>query len=287
VNRPTLYVAIAVTSVGLGIFHYKIKPKPNAETVQLYADVMRSQTEWQGQIAPNFEITDTTGQRFRLADNIGKKIVVLNFFATWCEPCKQEMPELNRYFDQHNGPDFILLGLDIDEKSELVNSFLQELNITFPVGIDQGTIQKQYGVISFPTTILIGVDGRVSFYQAGAIANADIAFDNLLSENRSRLRTGSVISPADYLREAEQHPALPSMHPERAAPKSEAPQLDERGTRIAAAMGCPCGCDLKVKACVCATSKHIKDALAKEDFKNQPDDAIVKSLNKRFCSGPM
>jgi thiol-disulfide isomerase/thioredoxin len=287
VNRVSLYAAIAISAIALGVFHYKVKPKPDTKTVQNYADVMRSQAEWRGQIAPDFELTLTDGQHFHLADVAGKKIVVLNFFATWCEPCREEMPELSRYYTKEKDQNFVLLGIDISEKPELVGDFLRELKVEFPAGIDQGSIQKQYNVQSFPTSVLIGVDGRVQLYETGAIANAEVAFDPLLIENRRKLQSGNVISGADYTREAMAHPALPALHPAHEMPIPAAAKLDERGARIAAAMDCPCGCDKKVATCTCATSRHIKTALAEEDFKKQPDAEIVKSLNKRFCQGPM
>ena len=286
-NRTFLYVAMVVSAAALGFFHYKIKPKPDNKLVENYANTLRNQEQWRGQIAPDFELTYTDGQRFHLADAVGKKIVVLNFFATWCEPCRAETPELNQYYTKEKDRDFILVGIDSAETPELVTDYLHDLKIDFPVGIDQGPIEKQYGVRSFPTTVLIGVNGRVQFYETGSIANAEVAFDNLLVENRRQLQAGEVISPADYSREALAHPALPSVRPEQDVLVVDTAKLDARGARIAAAMDCPCGCDKKVEKCTCATSRNIKTALGKEDFKDQSDAVIVKSLNKRFCQGPM
>lgn len=284
-NKTFVYGSIALTAVVLGVFHYKLKPKVDEKAVQQYADVVRNRALWRGQIAPDFEVTDMHGQSFHLADNVGKKVIVLNFFATWCGPCREEMPELNRYYAEHKDQSFLLVGIDSEEKPERVSDFLKELKLDFPVVIDQGPVQQQYSVGSFPTTVVIGVDGRVQFYEVGAVANAEVAFDNLLSGNSSLLQSGKAIAPADYAREALAHPKLPSQNP--APPLSGEPKLDARGARIAAAMGCPCGCEKKVQVCSCSTAANIKNALAKEDFKDQTDDAIVKSLNKRFCSGPM
>ena len=285
-NRLSLYVAIAVSAVALGVFHYQVKPKPDVKALQAGATAMRNQEQWRGQIAPDFAMTLTDGRRFRLADEVGKKIIVLNFFATWCEPCREETPELNRYFAKEKDRNFVLIGIDASEKPELVGPFLQEMQIEFPTGIDEGSIQKQYGVRSFPTTVLIGVDGRVQLYETGAIANAEVAFDPLLIENRRQLDSGKVISASDYARESVAHPSLPAT-PYEDMPIPAASKLDARGERIAAAMDCPCGCDKKVLPCTCATSRRIKKALAEEDFKNQTDAVIAESLNKRFCQGPM
>ena len=270
----------------LGILNYKLKPAPSAEEIRWNAQGMIDSTEWRGQIAPDFDLKTTTGERFHLADQIGKKMIVLNFFATWCGPCRAEMPELNRYFNHHKSEPFLLLAIDSEEKQDLVDGFMNELKLDFPAAIDQGAIQRQYGVSSFPTTVVIGVDGRVQFYESGSLVNADVAFDNLLQSNQQMLRTGQMISPESYHMEAQKQTALPS---HRSGQKAEEDpyKLDERGTRIASRMDCPCGCDKKVHGCTCNTSSNIKKALSSEDFKSTPDDEIIKSLNKRFCSGAM
>jgi peroxiredoxin len=247
---------------------------------------MIDSTEWRGHIAPDFDLRTTSGDRFKLSENIGKKIIVLNFFATWCGPCRAEMPELNRYFNQHKADDFLLVGIDAEEKQDQVDGFMQELKLNFPAGIDQGSIQQQYGVSSFPTTVLIGVDGKVQFYESGALVNAEVAFDNLLQQNRQVLQLGKGISPEEYRQQAEQQPTLPSRQPAQKTSEDQY-KLNERGKRIVARMDCPCGCDKKVQGCTCNTSSNIKKALSNEDFKNQPDADIMKALNKRFCSGDM
>ena len=248
---------------------------------------MANSTEWQGRIAPDFEVKTTRGERFQLSENIGKKIIVLNFFATWCGPCREEMPELNSYFNAHKAESFLLLGIDAEETQDRVDAFLADLKIDFPAGVDAGPIQKQYGVSSFPTTVLIGVDGKVQFYETGALANAEVAFDNLLSKNRQLMQSGHVISPEEYRLEAQKQPALPVRQVAEKATVEEDDKLGERGKRIVARMDCPCGCEKKVQPCTCSTSKNIKKALASEDFKDKPDDEIMKALNKRFCSGAM
>jgi len=248
---------------------------------------MSGGAEWRNQIAPDFELKTTSGEDFKLSENVGKKIIVLNFFATWCGPCREEMPELNRYFNEHKSESFLLVGIDSEEKQDRVDGFLKDLKIDFPAGIDDGPIQKQYGVTAFPTTVLIGVDGKVQFYESGALANADVAFSNLLAKNRQLMDAGQVISPQDYRLLAQKQSALPVAKGQEKSTSDEEAKLDSRGTRIVARMDCPCGCEKKVQICTCNTSKKIKTALASEDYKDQPDDEIVKSLNKRFCSGAM
>jgi peroxiredoxin len=285
VTKPILNVSIVLTAVILGIFHYKIKPRPTEKEIGQEAQGMTSRVLWRGQTAPDFEITTTKGDRFRLSEVIGRKIVVLNFFATWCEPCRAEMPELNRYFNEHKSEPFILLGIDAEEKSDRVQAFLDELKVDFPAGVDDGPIRKQYGVDAYPTTVVIGVDGKVQFYETGGLANAEVAFDGLLRSNRQILESGKAISAEEYREQAQKQTALPLRQADNQT--AEKYKLDDRGKRVIARMVCPCGCSDKVQACNCNTSDRIKKALADEDFKNEPDDEIIRSLNKRFCVGAM
>jgi thiol-disulfide isomerase/thioredoxin len=287
VNKSVLIVSIVLSGMLLSVLHYKLKPAPDDKQLREYAQSMTSSTEWRGRIAPDFELRTTRGDRFQLSENVGKKIIVLNFFATWCGPCREEMPELNRYFNEHKAESFFLLGVDAEEKQDRVDEFLNDLKVDFPAGVDEGEIRKRYGVNAFPTTVLIGVDGKVQFYEAGALVNAEVAFDNLLRQNRQLIQSGQIISPGDYRLEAQKQPALPVHEADEKSSNEEKYNFDARGKRIVARMDCPCGCDKKVQTCTCRTSQNIKKALSSEDFKDKPDDEIMKALNKRFCSGAM
>ncbi len=286
-NKPLLNISIVLTGILLSASHYVLKPAPSDREVREYAQSMSSSTEWRGQIAPDFELKTTRGERFQLSENVGKKIIVLNFFATWCAPCRAEMPELNGYFNNHKAESFLLLGVDAEERQERVDEFLSDLKIDFPVGVDAGPIRKQYGVSALPTTLLIGVDGKVQFYETGALVNAEVAFDNLLRQNHQLIQARRVISPDDYRLQAQKQPALPVRQAEEKSSAEEEYKLDPRGKQIVARMNCPCGCEKKVQTCACNTSKNIKKALASEDFKDKQDDEIIRALNKRFCSGAM
>lgn len=287
VNNFTLKISILLTGVLLTAVHYKLKPSPTDKEIRQQSLGMSGGVDWRNQTGPDFEITTTRGERFRLSDNVGKKVIVLNFFATWCGPCRAEMPELSRYFNEHKAESFFLLGIDAEEKGDRVDAFLGELKVTFPAGVDDGAIQKKYGVEAFPTTVVIGVDGKVQLYETGALVNAEVAFDRLLHTNQQLIKAGQTISPEAYRLAAQKQQSLPLRHPEETSEAKQEPQLDERGKRIVARMDCPCGCDDKVRACSCNTSKKIKKALIEEKFGGKSDDDIIKGLNKRFCSGVM
>ena len=286
-HKSVLNVSILLTGVLLTALHYELKPAPSDKEIRDQSWSMSGGVDWRNRTAPDFEITTTRGEHFRLSDNVGKKTIVLNFFATWCGPCRAEMPELNRYFNEHKSQSFVLLGIDAEEKGDRVDAFLEELKVDFPAGVDDGPIRKKYGVESFPTTVVIGVDGKVQLYETGALVNAEVAFDNLLRQNQQLLQSGQSISPDAYRIAAQNQLSLPLRHPEKNSEPKEESKLDERGKRIAARMDCPCGCADKVQTCSCNTSTKIKKALASDDFKDKPDDEIIKALNKRFCSGAM
>jgi len=287
VNNFALKVSILLTGVLLTALHYKLKPSPSDKEIHDQSIGMSGGVDWRNRTAPDFEITTTHGEHFRLSDNVGKEVIVLNFFATWCGPCRAEMPELSRYFDEHKSDSFFLLGIDAEEKGDRVDAFLGDLKVTFPAGVDEGAIEKKYGVEVFPTTVVIGVDGKVQLYETGALVNAEVAFDNLLQKNKQLIRTGQTISPEVYRLAAQNQTALPLLQPEQNTERKPESPLDERGKRIAARMDCPCGCDDKVQACSCNTSKKIKKALAEEKVTNKSDEEIIRALNKRFCSGAM
>ncbi len=288
-NKTILLVALVASGLLFAFLNYKLKPRPKDEDIRDQAKAYGRTVEWENHIAPDFEFTTLSGDHFKLSEHVGKQVIVLNFFATWCGPCRAEMPELNRYYLAHQKEGFLLLAIDSEEKEDRVSNFMSELKLNFDAGIDNGPIQKQYGVVSFPTTVVIGADGKVQLYEIGVLANADVAFDNVMSKNRPILQAGKGISQSDYLAEAQKLPALPVKDLTAAATKTDPKEkpLDERGKRIAARMDCPCGCTDKVAKCTCSRSKLIKEALTNEDFKTTSDDDIIKQLDKRYCVAAM
>jgi hypothetical protein len=109
----------------------------------------------------------------------------------------------------------------------------------------------------------------------------------LLQQNRQLAQDGRAISSEQYRLEAAKQPSLLAHQTEEKSSIDEQFNLDARGTRIASRMDCPCGCEQKVQPCKCITSTKIKKALASESYKTESDDEIIRSLNKRFCSGGM
>ncbi|WHY80028.1 redoxin domain-containing protein [Neobacillus sp. WH10] len=112
-----------------------------------------------GAKAPDFELKTLTGETVKLSDLKGKK-VMLNFWATWCGPCKAEMPEMEQFFKQI-GDDTVILAVNIDPQLD-VQAFVDEYKLTFPILLDaDDKVNETYQIISIPTTYFIDSKGII------------------------------------------------------------------------------------------------------------------------------
>lgn len=264
-----------VAAVAVGVFHGFLKPLPSAEEKEALESMLREAGAWQGRYAADFEVPLLDGERFRLADAVGDRAILLNFFATWCQPCREEMPELLRFRDRHAQEPLLVLFVDVAEPEEKVRDFVDSLDLDAPVALDtEGTVAASYGVTSYPLSVLIDRSGRIALYQRGAIANADVALAGSLAEALSSHPT----TAAEYLARLEQQPPWPG-----SARHGEG--LTGRGREIAAEMSCPCGCTDRVLNCSCQTADEIKKRLREPLPEDRSDEEIVTELNAEFCVG--
>ena len=124
-----------------------------------------------GHVAPDFSLTTTDSQSHTLSSYKGQP-VVLNFWATWCAPCRIEMPHLQEASEIYDGR-VAFLGVNDGEAPSLITDFADELNLTYPLLLDNGrTISTLYGVRSLPTTLFIHGDGTVAEVIIGTINRA-------------------------------------------------------------------------------------------------------------------
>jgi Peroxiredoxin len=118
--------------------------------------------------APDFLLPNMQGQVVRLLQLKGK-VVLLNVWATWCAPCRQEMPTLETLYQRLKGKDFVMLAVSQDVDGEkTVRSYLQEGGYTFPVLLDvQGEVGRKYGVLGYPETFIIDRQGTIVHHHMG------------------------------------------------------------------------------------------------------------------------
>jgi peroxiredoxin len=114
-----------------------------------------------GYAAVDFTLPDLAGNPVTLGDLRGK-IVFLNLWATWCAPCRAEMPSMQRLYDRFKGREFAMLAVSEDTDADDVAAFVKELNLTFPILLDSSNrLPARFGVTGYPETFVIDRDGRV------------------------------------------------------------------------------------------------------------------------------
>jgi len=124
-----------------------------------------TQAEEQYPDAPGFSLTSVDGKEISLSDFKGK-VVFLNFWATWCPPCRREIPSFIELVEKYKDDDFVVLGVAVDprefENTDKVKPFIKQMGINYPIVYDTKGISQMYGGIrSIPTTFVINRDGKV------------------------------------------------------------------------------------------------------------------------------
>ncbi len=123
--------------------------------------------------APDFTLQDLDGSSVTLSDYRGQT-VVLNFWATWCGPCRTEIPAFSEFADEN--PDVVVLGVATDGDAKSLRRAAEELKISYPVLIDsQGVSSRLYKVNTIPTTVVIDPEGRVGTIHVGIMMGWQIA----------------------------------------------------------------------------------------------------------------
>ncbi len=135
-----------------------------------------------GDVAPDFQLEDVDGNSYKLEEFRGRP-VILNFWATWCAPCRVEMPALQAAYNRHQEQGLVLLALDFDESPAAVRDFFyEELGLTFTPLLDEsGLVAEQYGVFNFPTSFFISPDGVVENVHRGPMT------ETLIEEQLARI----------------------------------------------------------------------------------------------------
>ena len=203
--------------------------------------------------APLISLTDIFGKKLDLADYKGK-VVVLDFWATWCGPCRVEIPAFMEMQEKYASQGFSVIGISLDDDSQPVVDFYREFKMNYPVAVGTQRIAELYGgVLGLPTTFLIGRDGRLYAKHQGAIDPSVIE-----DEVQQLLAMGAAGGNTDFKPAAL---AGTSTHIELGDPAtvdSEVPGLNL--TRLTAAQKqdlkerlaerrCTCGCNLTLLKC--------------------------------------
>ena len=153
--------------------------------LSIFAASSLASSNMAGQPAPDFALKSSTGDNMRLSEFRGD-VVMINFWATWCGPCRQEMPLLDELYQRYNRVGFNLLGVNIDDDSNRAMAMISELGVEFPVLFDaQKEVSKMYDVDAMPVTVLVDREGNIRYVHQGYKPGYE---EKYLNEVRSLLR---------------------------------------------------------------------------------------------------
>ncbi len=128
-----------------------------------------SSTGWVGSQAPDFRLESVDGNLVSLKDFKGQA-VLLNFWATWCIPCRTEMPELQHVYGERRGQGLVVLAVNVEESPGQVTEYLEEMQLSLPVVLDRdGSVRESYRILGLPSSFFIGGDGVIKAVAFGAL----------------------------------------------------------------------------------------------------------------------
>ena len=160
-------VAILIAIMIAGFVKKNVDTEESFDSEQRGVDLVDVSAEeglTKGDVAPDFTLTTLDGKEIKLSDLKGKK-VVLNFWATWCPPCKAEMPHMQNFyedFSQEENVEILAINLTNGDKVESVQEFVQDYGLTFPIPMDEeGKVNEIYQAITIPTSYMIDTNGRI------------------------------------------------------------------------------------------------------------------------------
>jgi thiol-disulfide isomerase/thioredoxin len=224
-------------------------------------------------VAPLFSATDINGRKLDLAEYKGK-VILLDFWATWCGPCRIEIPGFVKLQERYRDQGFVVIGVSVDDSVDPVREFYREFSMNYPVVMGESRITELYGgIIGLPTTFIIGRDGRIYSKHMGA---TDVS---LFEEEIKELLAGDTakevaeFKPVGGVARGEQielgDPAeidseIPGVNLSQLSPQQVA-----QFKKVLEGTPCDCGCKMTVLECrhkdrACGVSKRLaKEQLGK------------------------
>jgi peroxiredoxin len=129
----------------------------------------------QGNFARDFTLQTLDGDKVSLSDYEGQ-VVLVNFWATWCPPCRAEIPDLEVAYRQHGGEGFTVLGVSVEESAEQVRPFVAAMQMTYPVLLDEKSqVMRQYRVPGLPMSLILDRDGVIQVRHVGYLSADQLA----------------------------------------------------------------------------------------------------------------
>ena len=132
--------------------------------------------------APDFTLKSRSGENMKLSELRGE-VVMINFWASWCAPCRQEMPLLEEIYKKYSDLGFTLLAVNVEEDSSKAEDLLKDIAVTFPVLFDDtNKVSKLYKVVAMPSTIIVDRDGNMRYLHRGYLPGYEEEYKKQVSE---------------------------------------------------------------------------------------------------------
>jgi peroxiredoxin len=163
IEKNIHFIVIAAVALIVGAVYLNKPNRGNTASAQdIPAENAVMQTPGEGKMAPDFALTSTDGKTIKLSDFRGK-VVVVDFWATWCPPCKAEIPDFIKLYSQYKDDGFQMLGISLDQGGlSDVKPFMKDYGINYPIVMGDNQVVAAYGGIrGIPTTFVIDKDGKI------------------------------------------------------------------------------------------------------------------------------
>lgn len=135
-----------------------------------------------GEMADDFTLKSRSGENLRLAEQRGQ-VLLINFWASWCGPCRQEMPLLDALHQRYESLGVAVWGINVDDDPAKAEKILKDIPVSFPVLFDpDSAVSKRYGVDSMPTTVLVDRNGKVRFRHRGYKSGYEKEYEKQIKE---------------------------------------------------------------------------------------------------------
>jgi thiol-disulfide isomerase/thioredoxin len=177
-TRPNSGRFIAMMMVGVGLIAIGIMfmlilgaadRSPSASSTDLSAVPVKMDFP-----APELDLFTLDGAPVSLSDHRGS-VVLVNLWATWCPPCRQEMPTLQAFYEKYKSDGFVLIAIDQEETRGVVKPFVDEFKLTFPIWLDKNYLaQKEFKTMSLPSSYVVDRDGQVRLMWIGSISMSNL-----------------------------------------------------------------------------------------------------------------
>ncbi|HNA54172.1 MAG TPA: TlpA disulfide reductase family protein [Anaerolineales bacterium] len=167
--RPFAAMLIGTGLIAIGIMFYMLLSQQDVSSQDFSAVPVKVDYP-----APKLDLVDLSGKSVSLDDYLGS-VVLVNLWATWCPPCREEMPTLQTFYEKYKEDGFVLLGVDQEETAAVVQPFVEEFGLTFPVWLDLDYLaQREFNTMNLPSSYVIDRSGTVRLMWIGGISKRNL-----------------------------------------------------------------------------------------------------------------